>query len=295
MKTMLELNKLDGNAFKIHKRANKNIIKKKILPHTFLILLSVFFGFPFIWMVSTSLKSDLNIFKFPLAMFSEFKYGNYYRAITEIPFFRYSLNSIYVTGMSIIGQLFGATLVAYSVSLIEWKGKKIVFALILATMMIPIQVTMIPVYIIFNKLGLIGSFWPLIIPTFTGAPVYIFLLRQFFMTLPKSLLEAARIDGASEIRTFLQIVLPLCKPVLLAVAVVTFLYTWSDFLSPLIYLTKQEKFTLTVGMQGFLAQHSVEWNNLMAASALFTLPVIVLFFCAQKYFIQGITLTGIKG
>ena len=270
-------------------------MKKKIMPYTFLILLSVFFGFPFIWLVSTSLKSDLTIFKFPLAIFSEFEWKNYEKALTEIPFMQYSINSIYVTFMSIIGQLFGATLVAYSVSLIEWKGKKIVFGLILATMMIPIQVTMIPVYIIFNKLGLVGSFWPLIIPTFTGAPVYIFLLRQFFMTIPRSLLDAAKIDGASEIRTFRQIVLPLCKPVLLAVAVVTFLYTWSDFLSPLIYLTKQEKFTLTVGMQGFMAQHSVEWNKLMAASAMFTLPVIVLFFFAQKYFIQGITLTGIKG
>lgn len=270
-------------------------VKKQILPQIFLILASIFFVFPFIWLISTSLRSDLNVFNSPLALFSEFHWKSYKMAVTEIPFFKYSLNTLYVTAMSIIGQLIGATLTAYSVSLVEWKGKKIVFGLIMATMMIPIQVTMIPVYIIFNKLGLVGSFWPLIIPTFTGAPVYIFLLRQFFLTLPKSLLDAAKIDGASEARTFAQICLPLCKPALLAVTVVTFLYTWSDFLSPLIYLTKEEKFTLTLGMQGFVSQHSVEWNNLMAAATLFTLPVILLFFFAQKYFIQGITLSGIKG
>jgi multiple sugar transport system permease protein len=261
-----------------------------------MIILSLLFAFPFIWLLSTSLKSADDIFRNPLSLFSgKLHWGNYISATTDIPFFQYARNSAFVTIMSIIGQLFGATLVAYSISMIEWKGRKLVFGLIMATMMIPIQVTMVPVYIIFNKLGLIGSFWPLIIPTFTGSPVYIFLLRQFFMGLPKSLMDAARIDGSSEIRTFLKVVLPLCKPVLLAVSVVTFLYTWSDFLSPLIYLTKQELFTLTLGLKGFMAQHTVEWHKLMAASAIFTVPVIILYFFAQKYFIQGITLTGIKG
>lgn len=268
----------------------------RILPHVVLIVLSVFFVFPFLWLLSTSLKSTEEMFKYPLELIPRvFRFSNYLDAVNEIPFFRYTLNTLFVTAMSIAGQLFGATLVAYSVSLVDWKGKNIIFGVIMSTMMIPIQVTMVPVYIIFYKMGLVGTFWPLIIPTFTGAPIYIFLLRQFFLSLPGSLISAAKIDGASEARTFLQIVLPLCRPAITSVAVVTFLYTWSDFLSPLLYLNKQDLFTLTLGLQGFLGQHTVEWNKLMAASALFTLPIVALFFVAQKQFIQGITLTGIKG
>jgi multiple sugar transport system permease protein len=276
-------------------RARKLYIKN-LLSHTVMIVFSLIFAFPFIWMVSTSLKSQNDIFKYPLALFSgALHWENYKYATTDIPFFLYARNTAFVTVMSIMGQLIGATLVAYSVSMIEWVGKKIIFGIIMATMMIPIQVTMVPVYVIFNKMGLVGTFWPLILPTFTGSPVYIFLLRQFFLSLPKSLPESARIDGASELRTFLQIVLPLCKPALMAVTVVTFLYTWSDFLSPLIYLTNKESFTLTLGLKGFVAQHSVEWHKLMAAAAVFTTPVILMYFFAQRHFIEGITMTGIKG
>lgn len=284
------------NAYERKEMRMKRLYAKNALSHMIMIAFSLIFAFPFIWMLSTSLKSQNDIFKYPLALFSgTLHWENYKYAMTDIPFFLYARNTAYVTVMSIIGQLFGATLTAYSVSLIEWRGRKVVFGLILATMMIPIQVTMVPVYVIFNKLGLVGTFWPLILPTFTGSPVYIFLLRQFFLSLPKSLIEASKIDGASELRTFLQIVLPLCKPALMAVSVVTFLYTWSDFLSPLIYLTKKEAFTLTLGLKGFVAQHTVEWHKLMAAAAVFTTPVILMYFFAQKYFIQGITLTGIKG
>lgn len=269
---------------------------RRVVPHIVLIVMSVFFVFPFLWLLSTSLKSTEEMFKYPLAIFPHvFHFSNYIDAVNEIPFFRYTLNTVFVTAMSIVGQLFGATLAAYSVSMIDWKGKNIIFGIIMATMMIPIQVTMVPVYVIFSKMGLVGSFWPLIIPTFAGAPIYIFLLRQFFLSLPSSLISAAKIDGASEARVFLQIVLPLCMPALTSVAIVTFLYTWSDFLSPLIYLTKQNMFTLTLGLQGFLGQHTVEWNKLMAASALFTLPIVGIFFVAQKQFIEGITMTGIKG
>lgn len=272
------------------------IIRKKILPHIVLIVLSLFFIFPFIWLLSTSLKTTEDIFKIPPDIFpGNIRWMNYYEAVNDIAFFRYTFNTLFVTAMSIMGQLFGSTLVAYSVSLVEWKGKKIIFGIIMSTMMIPIQVTMVPVYIVFSKLGLVGSYWPLIIPTFAGAPIYIFLLRQFFLSLPQSLLAAARIDGAAELRSFIQIVLPLCRPVIASVAIVVFLYTWSDFLSPLIYLNKQEMYTLTLGLQGFLGQHTVEWNKLMAASALFTIPVVIIFFVAQKQLIEGITLTGIKG
>jgi len=281
---------------KVKRVQRRKILERRYLSHGVMIFFCIIFAFPFIWMFSTSLKSQHEIFSKPLGLFSgTLHWENYSAAVTQMDFIKYFGNTIYVTFMSIIGQLFGSTLVAYSLSIIDWKGKKVIFGLVLATMMIPIQVTMIPVYIIFRNLGLIGGFWPLILPAFTGAPIYIFLLRQFFMKLPISLIEAAKIDGSSEIRTFLQIAVPLCKPVLLAVAVVTFLNTWSDFLGPLIYLTKESNFTLTLGMRTFIAQYSVEWHKLMAASTLFTTPVVLLYFFAQKHFIQGITLTGIKG
>lgn len=272
------------------------ITRTMILPHAALIAVSVLFTFPFVWLLGTSLKTPEEMFKIPPDIIPRiFRWSNYSDAVTYIPFLRYTLNTVYVAGMSILGQLFGATLVAYSVSLIDWRGKKLVFGAILATMMIPVQVTMVPVYIIYRKLGLIGTYWPLILPTFTGAPMYIFLLRQFFLSLPKSLISAAKIDGASDSRIFLRIILPLCRPAIASVAIVTFFYTWSDFFSPLIYLNNQEKYTLTLGLTGFLGQHTVEWNMLMAASALFTIPVIIVFFAAQKQFIEGIIMTGIKG
>ena len=272
------------------------VVRTKILPHAALILASIVFTFPFVWLIGTSLKSPQDLAKLPPDIFPRiFRWANYSDAITYIPFVRYTLNTLYVAAMSIIGQLFGATLVAYSVSLVDWRGKRITFGAILATMMIPVQVTMVPVYIIYHKLGLIGTYWPLILPTFTGAPMYIFLLRQFYLSIPTSLLAAAKIDGASDVRIFLQIILPLTKPAITSVGVVTFFYTWSDFFSPLIYLNNQSKYTLTLGLTGFLGQHTVEWNMLMAASALFTIPVIIIFFIAQKQFIEGIIMTGLKG
>jgi multiple sugar transport system permease protein len=274
----------------------ESYVKKRVLPQFALAVIGLAFAAPFLWILSTSFKATDEVFKFPPTLFPQkIIWDNYVTACTLVPFFRYLFNTGLITVLSIIGQLFAAPMVAYSISLIDWKGKNIIFPLVLATMMIPIQVTMIPVYMIFHKLHLTGSIWPLIIPTFTGAPLYIFLLRQFFMTLPKSLLSAAEIDGASALRIYLQIVLPLCKPALVAVGIFTFLYTWSDFLSPLLYLDKVETYTLSLGLNAFMREHYVEWGPLMAACAMFTVPVVIIFFFAQKQFIEGITLTGIKG
>lgn len=275
----------------------RSIKLRKSLPvHMLLVLVGIAFLAPFAWMLLTSLKSLEEISTFPLTIWPEvFHWSNYKDVFDIIPFSRYFLNTLLITLASVVGQLFAAPLVAYSITKIEWSGRKWIFPIVIATMLLPFQVTMIPIYMIFKDLGLTGSYWPLIIPTFTGAPLYIFLLRQFFMSIPDTIIQAARIDGASESRIYVTIILPLCRPALAAVAIFTFLYTWSDFMGPLLYLNKADMYTLTLGLQAFLAEHYTEWGLLMAASALFTLPLIIMFFFAQKQFIEGITLTGIKG
>jgi len=247
-------------------------------------------------MISTSFKLPTEIFEMPPRLIPRiFTFENYQQAVQTIPFIRYTLNTLFITLANVAGQLVIAPMIAYSLSLINWSGKKIIFPLVLVGMMIPQQVTMIPIYITFYKMGMTGTFWPLILPAFLGIPsLYVFLLRQFFMGFPRSLIHAAKVDGASEIRIFYGIILPLCKPVLVAVAIFTFLYTWTDFLSPLLYLSRVEMYTLSIGLQAFVRERYVEWGPLMAASSLFTLPVIILFFVAQKQFVEGITLSGVK-
>lgn len=279
-------------------RANKNIRRRKLCGKAvtvfLLVALSVVFLVPFAWMLLTSLKSMEEVYQrtiFP----TKLHFDNYILAVTQIPFFRYAWNTIVITALCVVGTVISSAMVAYSMSKVRWNGKKYLFPIIVATMMIPYQVTLIPLYMIWNKLGLIGSIAPLVVPAFFGGAYYIFLLRQFFKSIPDSLLEAAEIDGAGEVRIFAQIMLPLCKPAMASVAIFTFINTWSDFMGPMLYLNRQESYTLSIGLQAFLQQHYVQWGILMAASAIFTIPMIVLFFFAQKYFIEGITVTGVKG
>ena len=279
-------------------RANKNIRRRKLCGKAvtvfLLVALSVVFLVPFAWMLLTSLKSMEEVYQrtiFP----TKLHFDNYILAVTQIPFLRYAWNTIVITALCVVGTVISSAMVAYSMSKVRWNGKKYLFPIIVATMMIPYQVTLIPLYMIWNKLGLIGSIAPLVVPAFFGGAYYIFLLRQFFKSIPDSLLEAAEIDGAGEVRIFAQIMLPLCKPAMASVAIFTFINTWSDFMGPMLYLNRQESYTLSIGLQAFLQQHYVQWGILMAASAIFTLPMLVLFFFAQKYFIEGITVTGVKG
>lgn len=268
----------------------------KVFVYIIIIVLSVVFLVPFLWMLSTSLKSLQEIYQVPSTIFPhQLNFGNYAAAVTKMPYLRYTVNTLVITLLCVVGQVISSSMVAYSVSKIKWKGSKIIFPIVVSTMMIPMQVTMIPLYLIFTKLNLIGTFTPLVLPAFFGGAYYIFLLRQFFRTIPDSLLEAAKIDGAKEGTIFFKIMLPLCKPALTSVAIFTFLATWSDFLGPLLYLNKEEQYTLSLGLQAFMQTHYVEWGPLMAASAIFTVPIIVLFFFAQSYFIEGITVTGMKG
>jgi len=259
-------------------------------------IFGLFFAMPFIWLLSTSVKPDTEIFAIPLKWIpSHFIWSNYPRSLGYIDFFLYLRNTLFISLMATLGVLFSCPLVAYSFAYIPWPGRNAVFALLLSTLMLPYQVTMIPVYIVFRNVGRIGTFYPRWVPAFFGNAFSIFLLRQFFMSIPHELHDAARVDGASEFTIFLNVILPLSKPVLSTIALFQFMASWNDFLGPLIYLRDDRKFTLSLGLQQFTSIHGLEWALLMAASVMVTVPIILLFLVAQRFFIEGISMTGIKG
>ncbi|WP_163537544.1 carbohydrate ABC transporter permease [Gracilibacillus sp. YIM 98692] len=260
-----------------------------------LILASVFFIIPFLWMVSTSLKPITQVFTFPPEWIpNPFQWSNYVDATQYIPFFTYLKNTTLITVLSTLGVILSCPLVAYSFAKLEWKGRNVMFAITIAVMMIPMQVTMIPLFLLFNKIGWVGTPLPLIVPAFFGVPFSIFLMRQFFMGLPDTLRDAAKIDGASEFRIYWQIMLPLAKPAVLAIGLFQFMNVWTDFIGPLLYLTDETQYTLSLGLQQFQSQKGTEWGLMMAVSTMMTLPIIILFFFMQRTFIQGITFSGIK-
>ncbi|MEC0259250.1 L-arabinose transport system permease protein AraQ [Paenibacillus sp. GM2FR] len=267
-----------------------------ILPHLVLILFAVIFLFPFVWLVMTSLKTPEEILMFPPSILPEtFQWSNYKEALQAIPFTRYMMNTFLICIVNIIGQLFSAPLVAYSISRIPWRGRNIIFTIVVATMILPAQVQMIPQYIIFTKLGWVNTIMPLTIGAFFGAPFFIFLLRQFLLGVPTELSEAAKIDGASELRIYVRIIMPILKPALATVALFSFVWSYVDFMGPLIYLNDSAKWTITVGLQSFQQDHGAQWEKLMAASTIMAIPMILIYFFGQKYFMKsGSALTGFK-
>lgn len=269
----------------------------KLVLYILLIAFAVSFAMPFIWMLSTALKPLEETMSLPPRWIpSKAQWGNFAEAINSMGlFWRYTWNTFYLCILSSFGATLSSSLAAYGFSRIDWPGREKIFLLCIATMMIPFPVIMVPVYSLFREIGWIGSFKPLWVPFFLGNAFSIFLLRQFFMAIPKEITEAARIDGASELRIFFQIILPMSRSALLVVALFTFMFVWNDFLGPMIYLTEQEHYTLALGLQSFQSQQAgTEWNYLMAASTLMIIPLLILFFMTQKSFIQGITTTGLK-
>lgn len=276
---------------------DKNGNAGRLLVLAIVTLAAVAFLAPLAWMVSTSLKPLNETMSLPPRWIpSEIQWRNYPDAIREMGnFWLYAGNTLLVCVLSVIGTVVSSALAAYGFSRIEWKGRDKVFLVLLATMMVPFPVVMVPVYGLFKDLGWIGTFKPLWVPAFFASAFNIFLLRQFFLGLPKDISEAARIDGCSEIGIFFRIILPLCKPALLVVALFQFLASWNDFLGPLIFLTEQKDFTLALALQSFQSQQGgTSWHHLMAASTLVLLPVLVLFFLTQKSFIEGIATSGGK-
>lgn len=276
----------------------------RLLTHLVLVVGSLVCLLPLAWMVLTSVKPIEETMTIPPTWVpSVWQWKNYADAVLYqsdklgyIPFWRYFQNTMYLVAMTLPGVLLSNALVAYGLSRLRWRGRDTLFGLTLATMMIPFPVTMVPMYVLFRNLHWIGTFRPLWVGAWFGGAFNIFLLRQFFMTIPEELSDAARVDGASEWRIFWQIILPLAKPALAVVALFHFMGVWNDFMGPLIYLQDQSQYTLALGLQAYQSQHGgTEWNMLMAASTIMVAPVIVLFFFTQRTFIQGITVTGLKG
>ncbi len=251
---------------------------------------------PLAWTVSTSLKSVSDIYLFPPEWIPDpIRWQNYREAVTAIPFVRYFFNTALITGLSIIGKVISVTLVAFSFSRLRWWGRDVLFLVMLSTLMLPPHVTLIPQFILFKQLNWIDTFLPLVVPDFFGGAFLTFLVRQFFMSLPYELDDAARIDGCSSFGVYARIIMPLSAPAITAVVILVFNGSWNEFLQPLIYLHSQENFTLSLGLRLFQGEASTSWHLLMAASLLTMLPVLILFFVAQRYFIEGVTFTGVKG
>lgn len=260
------------------------------------LLFALIFLLPLFWMVVTSFKAVDEIFGDPLVWWPRtFIWQNYPDALAQFPFWRYLSNTASIAIPVAIGTTLSSSLVAYAFSRLRWPGRDLIFYLILGTLMIPTWVTLVPLYILFNQMGWIDTYKPLIVPAFFGDPFSIFLLRQFFLRQPQELVDAARVDGASHARVFFQIILPLSRPALAVVALFAFINSWTDFFNPLIYLTDRDKFTLQVGLFNFFGLHLVNWPGLMAAAVVILAPIAILFVLAQRTFIEGITFTGLRG
>ena len=270
---------------------------RRLLKHVVLVGFGVLMLTPMLWMVSTSLKPDGLEFEYPPRLLpTTVTFENYERGLTILPFARYFLNSLVVTGLATTGNVLSASFVAYGFARLRFPERDLLFVVLLATVMIPFQVTLIPTFVLFKYLGWVNTFLPLTVPHFLGGGVfYIFLMRQYFMTIPYDLDEAARIDGASSFQIWWRILMPLSKPALGTVAVFSVLTSWNDFLGPLIYMNKPDMRTMALGLQFFVGQFGTRWNQLMAVSVVTTIPMVILFFLAQRFFMRGIALTGITG
>lgn len=272
--------------------------------HVALLVLAIPAVLPLVWMVSTSLKANEEVYAgesagepFSLAALAprDPQFGNYVEAVQSADFGLYLRNTLILCALTVSGAVASSAVVAYGFARIPFRGSRTLFLVMIATMALPGQVTMIPVFAMFRGLGWYGTYLPLVVPAFFAAPFFVFLLTQFFKTLPRELDEAARIDGAGEWTLFSRVILPLAKPALATCALFQFLGTWNDFFGPLLYINDPKKYTLAYGLQQFLTSYGGEWSLLMAAATLFTVPIIVLFFLAQRTFIQGIATTGGKG
>jgi multiple sugar transport system permease protein len=264
--------------------------------YAMLIAGSLMFLLPLVFALTSSFKTNGQIMEIPPRWIPDpFHWQNYPEALTYIPFAKYTLNTLIIAVGAITGNLLSCTIIAYGFARLKAPGKNFFFILMLSTMMLVEPVRIIPIYIIFSKLGWVDSFLPMIIPAFFGSPFYIFLLRQFFMGIPRELEDAALIDGANRLQILWKIIIPNAKPALAAVAIFNFQGVWNDFLYPLVFLHNQNNYTIALGLSFFRSTYSVQWGYLMAASVVALLPMVIIFFLAQKTFIEGISFSGIKG
>ena len=260
------------------------------------VVLAVIFTFPFFWMVSSSVKPPSEILAVPPKWIpSEIVFENYIRPFTNLPFLLFYRNTIFVTLMGMLGVLISSSLVAFSFARMRWPGRDRLFILMLATLMVPNHVTLIPTYVFYSKLDWINTFLPLLVPEWTGSPFIIFLMRQYMMTIPLEMDDAARIDGCGWFRLYSRIIVPLSWPVMGVAAIYSFTYHWNAFERPLIYLNRLELFTVPLGLAVLKGRYSTEFGSMMAMATVSVIPVLIVFFLAQRYFIQGVVVSGVKG
>ncbi len=262
-----------------------------------LVIGAVLMMLPLIWMVSSSLKLEQRVFEFPPQLVpNPVRWANYKDALTYKPFHIYLRNTLLIVILNEVAIVLSSSFCAYGFARVRFPGRDLWFAIVLGTMMVPGVVLMVPSFVIFSRLEWIDTFLPLTVPVFFGGGAFnIFLLRQFFRSIPEDLADAARIDGCNEFSIYGRIMMPLAKPALTTVAIFTFINAWNDFMGPLLYLNSPEKFTVSVGLATFRSVMYTRWDLLMAASTTMTLPIIIVFFLAQRYFVQGVVLTGLKG
>jgi multiple sugar transport system permease protein len=285
-------------ATNIQRSANRrNRGWRRLVVYALLILVAMMMLFPFLWLLSSSLKTQLQIFAYPPQWIpNPPQWQNFVEALTFRPFHLYLRNSLAIAALNVIAVVLSSSFCAYGFARIRFRGREFWFAVVIATILLPNIVTLVPQFIIFTRLGWVNTILPLTVPIFFGGGAFnIFLLRQFFRTIPEELADAARIDGCSEFGIYWRIMMPLSKPALITVAIFTFLAAWNDLLGPLVYLRSPETFTVAVGLAQFRGAMTTRWDLQMAAATAMILPVVLLFFFAQRYFIKGIVMTGLKG
>lgn len=267
-----------------------------VLTYSVLTALAFFFMIPLFWMMSTALKTRWEVFTYPPQWIPTLpQWQNFGEVFQRVTFLRYAANTTLLVLANVLGQLVAVPLAAYAFARLRFPGRDTIFFIVIATMMVPSQATMIPLFAIFQKLNLVNTYWPLILPAFGGGAFFIFLLRQYMKTLPRDLDDAARIDGAGTWGILYRVLLPLCKPPLVILVVYTFRDVWNDFLHPLIYLNDSSRFTLQLGLAFFRGRFDVEWNLLMAATLMTVVPLLVVYFLVQEQLIGGVASVGIKG
>ena len=294
-----------GAAIPQSPRRFRRILSGSVLPRIVLILASLLFITPFYWMVVSALKTNQELTRFPPSLIpGAWAWNNFVDAVNYIPFGLYTVNSLVITLGVTIGSVLSNTLVAYGFSRIRWPGRNVLFYICVATLFLPYPVILVALFDIFSKLPSFGiqhatswvdTFLPLIVPAFFGNALYIFLMRQFMLGIPRELSDAARVDGANELQAFWHVILPLTKPAIMVVAIFSAVAAWNEFLLPLLYLQDNEKYPLAVGLAFYTSEHDVAYNLLMAAATLVVLPVVVVFVLAQRFFVEGITVGGVKG
>ena len=266
------------------------------LTQLILIVLAVMALFPFIWMVASSLKDNTEMFAYPPKVFPTVpKWHNYVEAVTSVNFGRGFLNSVKLAVINTVGQVLTSAMAGYALGKLRFRGSRLLFSGFVGVMMVPYTVIVIPIFAIFNKLGLIDTHLGIILMTFAYMPMGVFLCRQFIMALPDDLFDAAVIDGASYGRMFFSLVLPLIKPAIASLAIFAFMWNWNSYFTPMIFLTSQENFTLPLLLQMFKGKYSSDWSLIMAASTISVMPVLIVYLFGQKYIVEGITITGMKG